>query len=275
MASENSRTRPAAAPARSAQVTFRVLYLILIRLCGWLAPLPRSDNAKSIEILVLRHQIAVLHRQVRSPRLTWADGAFLAALTRRISGAPTPPVSDHHPPTRSCAGTPSWSGATGSIRGGHRDGRAPARRSAGSYWRWPATTRPADTSGSAVNWQVSGTRLRPRPSGRSSSQPGTGADQVARKGQPAWEERRVVSLLGGEVLLGQLGDGGDHRAVDALFAAIDPETRSTRGSVCWRARSTDRLDDEATHYPTNPPPLTRNVIPRRPSGKKPRSGNVG
>ena len=68
-------------------MTFRLLYLILIRLCGWLALLPRSDNAKNIEILVLRHQIAVLHRQVRSPRLTWADRAFLAALTRRISGA--------------------------------------------------------------------------------------------------------------------------------------------------------------------------------------------
>jgi putative transposase len=68
-------------------VTFRLLYLILIRLCGWLALLPRSDNAKNIEILVLRHQIAVLHRQVRSPRLTWAGRAFLAALTRRLSGA--------------------------------------------------------------------------------------------------------------------------------------------------------------------------------------------
>jgi hypothetical protein len=40
-----------------------------------LAPLPRSDNAKNTEILVLRHQIAVLQRQVRSPRLTWADRA--------------------------------------------------------------------------------------------------------------------------------------------------------------------------------------------------------
>jgi putative transposase len=67
-------------------VTFRPLYLILIRLCGWLALLPRSDNAKNIEILVLRHQIAVLHRQVRSPRLTWVDRAFLAVLTRRIWG---------------------------------------------------------------------------------------------------------------------------------------------------------------------------------------------
>ncbi len=45
-------------------------YLILVRLCGWLALLPRADNAKNIEILVLRHQVAVLQRQVRSPRLT-------------------------------------------------------------------------------------------------------------------------------------------------------------------------------------------------------------
>jgi hypothetical protein len=56
-----------------------------VRLCGWLALLPRSDNVKDTEILVLRHQIAVLQRQVRSPRLTWADRAVLAALTRRLS----------------------------------------------------------------------------------------------------------------------------------------------------------------------------------------------
>jgi hypothetical protein len=68
-------------------VTFRLLYLIFVRLCGWLALLPRSDDVKNTEILVLRHQIAILQRQVSSPRLSWADRAVLAALTRRLSAA--------------------------------------------------------------------------------------------------------------------------------------------------------------------------------------------
>jgi len=68
-------------------VTFRLLYLIFVRLCGWLSLLPRSGDVKNAEILVLRHQIAILQRQVRSPRLSWADRAVLAALTRRLSTA--------------------------------------------------------------------------------------------------------------------------------------------------------------------------------------------
>jgi len=65
-------------------MSLRFVYLAVLRVFGLLALLARSDRAKDAEILILRHQITVLQRQAGTPRLSWADRAVLAALTRLL-----------------------------------------------------------------------------------------------------------------------------------------------------------------------------------------------
>jgi putative transposase len=65
-------------------MSLRFGYLAVLRVFGWLAPLARSDRAKDAEILLLRHQVAVLQRQAGTPKLSWADRAILSALARLL-----------------------------------------------------------------------------------------------------------------------------------------------------------------------------------------------
>jgi hypothetical protein len=100
-----------------------MLYLMFVRLTGWMALLARSAASKDAELLVLRHEVAVLRRQNPRPRLDWADRAVLATLARVL---PRHVRMDRLvKPARCFVGTGGWSAGTGPILP-RQDGRLSA-----------------------------------------------------------------------------------------------------------------------------------------------------
>ena len=65
-------------------MALRLLYVIAIRVFGWLVLLGRGQASKDAEIMVLRHEVTVLRRRVARPKPDWADRAVLTALARLL-----------------------------------------------------------------------------------------------------------------------------------------------------------------------------------------------
>ena len=128
--------------ALSVLVSLRLVYFAVFRMFGWLALLARSDLTKDAEILILRHQVAVLQRQIRAPRLSRADRAVLAALAPLLPRSHLRQLRLIVSPALCCGRTPTWSGDGGRTRAALRDARAPYMPYARWRWRWRRTTRP-------------------------------------------------------------------------------------------------------------------------------------
>jgi hypothetical protein len=125
------------------------LYRIVRHPTDSIALLTRSDAAKTAEILLLRHEIAILRRQIKQPRRSWADRALIAVLAgllpkrRRLYLFVTPATLQrwHRALVKR-----SW------TRPHRRQGR-PSIRVRFVDWssRWPGTTRPGDIGASTAN----------------------------------------------------------------------------------------------------------------------------
>ena len=68
-------------------MSLRLLYLIFRQVLGLVLLPGRTSAGKNIELLVLRHEVAVLRRTNPGPRMDWADRAIFAALVRRLPRA--------------------------------------------------------------------------------------------------------------------------------------------------------------------------------------------
>jgi len=69
-------------------VALKLIYQMFAKLMTWMVLHTRSDTTKDIEILVLRHQLAVLQRRTPRPQISWTDRALIAALTRLLPARP-------------------------------------------------------------------------------------------------------------------------------------------------------------------------------------------
>ena len=65
-------------------MSLRLLYLVFLRLLNLLLLFGRASASKDVELLVLRHEVAVLRRANPRHRMDWADRAIITALVRRL-----------------------------------------------------------------------------------------------------------------------------------------------------------------------------------------------
>src|SRR5262245_40971467 len=144
-----------------------LVYLLLRQILQMLTQLARDEGAKDVELLVLRHQVAVLRRQVHRPELRQEDRLVLAALSRQLP-RPRWPAFFVTPATLL-----RWHRQLLARDWTSPDARRSTRSCAPSSCAWPGKTRPGGIVASRANSCGWATSSLPAPSGRSCTPPGS------------------------------------------------------------------------------------------------------
>jgi putative transposase len=129
-------------------VSLRLPYLIFWQVLGLVLLMGRTSSAKDVELLVLRHEVAVLRRTNPRPRLDWADRAVFAALVARLPEA----LRCHRLVTPDTI--LRWHRRLVARRWTYpnRTGRPPIDDALAALWcGWPGRTGAGDTSGSRAS----------------------------------------------------------------------------------------------------------------------------
>lgn len=140
---------------------------ILYRLIAMLARLAvRSRRTNELEIIVLRHQLVVLRRQIDRPAVNNNDRTLLGAIAAALPANDEPAGSSDLTP--SSDGTEDGSPNTGHNPVEDQHARQPRTRSTDSSSASPPRTQPGATDASTASWPTSAIGSLHRPYGRSS-----------------------------------------------------------------------------------------------------------
>jgi hypothetical protein len=147
-------------------VAWSFVYLAFCRLVQLVVLLCRSERSKEVEILLLRHELAILRRQRRRAPVRPVDRAILAALARALPrSAWGKPVGE----SGDAAALARWSGGGGRTRTGGRGDRRSIVGYRRSLFSSHGRTRAGATGGSSASCEALVSAYRLRRCGRSSS----------------------------------------------------------------------------------------------------------
>ena len=125
------------------------LYRLLHRLLALLRVHRMDALSKEAEVLVLRHQLAVLRRQVGRPRFSWSDRALIALLASLVPRERWRSFLSR--PRRCSTGTAAWYVGAGATRTDARAGQHCQTRRSSSSAAWPGKTPAGATCGSLAS----------------------------------------------------------------------------------------------------------------------------